>query len=135
MKLFPASASTRALEAVASHAYDAWKTAPTAREQREIDTAEYRDDRCRELAGEALEACLDLEVHEWLARDANREDVQTLAVACIRQDDDLRRLALQTLIDRYVDERAHCYAGVVDEEMRVAREEWEADAAWERTHG
>ena len=129
--LFPASASPAALSQVV---YDAWKTSPTAREQIAMDVDERRHERCMELAAEAFEGC-DLSVHEWLARDDNREDVQTLAIACIRQDDDLRRTTLQELSARYVDQCAESYLDAVLDEERRDEEDAMADQWWERTHG
>lgn len=128
MKLFPASASPAALTSVANHAYDAWRT----REQTDAD--ERRHERCIELAAQAFEDC-DLSVHEWLARDDNREDVLTLAIACIRQDDDLRRTTLQELTERYVEQCADKYLDAVLDEERRHEEDAMDEQWWERTHG
>ena len=125
MKLFPASASPAALTSVANHA---WR----AREQ--MDDDERRHVRCIELAAEAFEDC-DLSVHEWLARDDNREDVQTLAIACIRQDDDLRRTTLQELTERYVEQCADKYLDAVMDEERRHEDDAMDEQWWERTHG
>jgi hypothetical protein len=132
MKLFPASASPAALTSVANHAYDNWRTG--AREQIAMDDDERRHVRCIELAAEAFEDC-DLSVHEWLARDDNREDVLTLAIACIRQDDDLRRTTLQELTERYVEQCADKYLDAVLDEERRHEEDAMDEQWWERTHG
>ena len=123
MKLFPASASPRALEEIAARVYES----PTFREIREEQAEEYRAGRAAQFAEDAFEECTDLDVHKWLAKDEQRDDVLSLAIACIQQDDDLRRDALKELLSRYIDEQSNTYMDAVRrEEERDAEDAMEA---------
>ena len=126
MKLFPASASPGALEEIAARVYES----PTFREIREEQAEEYRAGRAAQFAEDAFEECTDLDVHKWLAKDEQRDDVLTLAIACIQQDDDLRRDTLRELLARYIDECSNTYMDAVLREEERDREDAEC-SQWE----
>ena len=129
MKLFPATANPRALEEIASRVYES----PTLREDREEAAAEYRAGRAAQFAEDAFEECTDLDVHKWHAKDEQRDDVLSLAIACIQQDDDLRRDALKELLSRYIDEQSNTYMDAVLREEERDREDAEY-SRWEARH-
>ena len=121
MKLFPASASPRALEEIAARVYES----PTFREIREEQAEEYRAGRCADLCAESSDT-VDLDAELWMADD---EEGDVLAVACaaIRGNDDDLRAAITRLRDRYLEARAESYAQKVrDEEARDAEDVYDA---------
>ena len=130
MKLFPASASPRALESLASHAYDAWKTQPTASERRAMDDDERRYQRCMDLCAQSFDT-VDQAAEEWL--ETQDDEVRDIAYAAIRGNDDDLRAAITRLRDRYLD-RAPDYMERVAAEEQDEAEEAAADD-WEWTHG
>ena len=123
MKLFPASASPAALTSVANHAYDAWRTGPTRREQIAMDDDERRYERCMYLCAKSFDT-VDQAAEEWL--ETQDDEVRDIAYAAIRGNDDDLRAAITRLRDMYLD-RAPDYMEQVAAEEQDAAEEAAAD--------